>query len=194
MAQMFDKTCDQGNNWRWDNPRAFGDQVDRSNQQKTSLVKVKRTGKCFSWYSCDDLRAKIEPPSCSQYKLGDFLAVRPLNWDEIIDEDDDDENWVDPGVLSVGMGHHRDGNDNDDSEGEEDTQGGEKGTWKGKGKKNGKGKGKWTATEEGKRRGRETVKGKVLLNKPQEEMISLMPLLCSCRRKCIRQTQTWRAN
>ena len=30
-GQMFDKTHDQMNNWRWDNPRAFGDQVDRSN-------------------------------------------------------------------------------------------------------------------------------------------------------------------
>jgi len=31
MGQIFDKTHDQMNNWRWDNPRAFGDQVDRSN-------------------------------------------------------------------------------------------------------------------------------------------------------------------
>ena len=31
MGQMFDKTRDQMNNWRWDNPHAFGDQVDRSN-------------------------------------------------------------------------------------------------------------------------------------------------------------------
>jgi len=89
---MFDKTRDQMNNWRWDNPRAFGDQVDRSNPQTTSSGKVKRTGERFSWYSSDDLRAKIEPPSCRQYKPGDFLAVRPLNWDEIIDEDDDDDN------------------------------------------------------------------------------------------------------
>jgi len=36
MGQMFDKTRDQMNNWRWDNPRAFGDQVDRSNPQTTS--------------------------------------------------------------------------------------------------------------------------------------------------------------
>jgi len=35
----------------------------------------------------------------------------------------------------------------------------------------------------GRGRGRETVKGKVLLNKPQGETISLVPLLCSCRRK-----------
>jgi hypothetical protein len=37
MVQMFDKTRDQINNWRWDNPCAFGDQVDRSNPQTTSL-------------------------------------------------------------------------------------------------------------------------------------------------------------
>jgi len=42
-------------------------------------------------------------------------------------------------------------------------------------------------------RGRETVKGKILLNKPKGEMISLMPLLCSCRRKGMRENQTRRA-
>ena len=31
IRQMFDKTRDQMNNWRWDNPSAFGDQVDCSN-------------------------------------------------------------------------------------------------------------------------------------------------------------------
>jgi hypothetical protein len=64
MGQMFDKTHDQINNWRWDNPRAFVDQVDRSNPQKTSLGKVKRTSERLSWYGSDDLRTKIEPPSC----------------------------------------------------------------------------------------------------------------------------------
>jgi len=59
MGQMFDTTCDQMNNWRWDNPCTFGDQVDRTNQQTTSLGKVKLTGKRFSWSSSDDLRAKI---------------------------------------------------------------------------------------------------------------------------------------
>jgi len=42
MGQMFDKTHDQMNNWRWDNPRGFGDKVDLSNSQTTSLGKVKR--------------------------------------------------------------------------------------------------------------------------------------------------------
>jgi hypothetical protein len=57
MGQMFDKTHDQMNNWRWDNPHAFGDQVDRSNPQTTSYGKVKRTAERFSWYGSDDLRA-----------------------------------------------------------------------------------------------------------------------------------------
>jgi len=56
------------------------------------------------------------------------------------------------------------------------------------GRGNGRGSGKWCG------RGMETVKGKVLLNKPQAEMISLIPLRCSCRRKCMRQTQTQRDN
>jgi hypothetical protein len=43
-------------------------------------------------------------------------------------------------------------------------------------------------------RARELVKGKVLLNKPQGEMISLVPLICSCRMKSHRQTWTGRAN
>ena len=139
---MFDKTRDKMNNWRWDNPRAFGDQVDRSIPQTTSPEKVKRTGDRFSWYASDDPRAKIEPPICRQYKPGDFLAVRPLNWDKIIDEDDDDENCADPGAPSGGRSRPGDDSDNDDGEGEEDTQGVEKGTGKEKGTKDGKGKGK----------------------------------------------------
>jgi len=153
MGPMFDKTRDQMNNWRWDNPHAFGDQVDRSNVQKTSSGKVKRTGERCSWYGSDDLRAKIEPPSCRQYKPGDFLAVRPLNWDEIIEEDDDDENWADPGAPSGGLHRPGDDNDNDDGEGEEDTQGGEKGTGKGKGTMDGKWKGKGKGKGNGKGKG-----------------------------------------
>jgi len=150
MGQMFDKTCDQMNNWRWNNPDAFGDQVDRSNPQTTSSGKVKRTSECFSWYSSDDLRAKIEPPSCRQYKPDDFLAVRPLNWDEIINEDDDDKNWEDPGAPSGGSSRPGDSNDHDNGEGEEDTQGGEKRTRKGKGTKDWKGKGKGKGKGNGK--------------------------------------------
>jgi len=129
---MFDKTRDQMNNWRWDNPHAFGDQVDHSNLQATCSGKVKRTGQRFSCYRSDDLRGKIEPPSCRQYKPSDFLAVIALNWDEIIDEDDGDENWADPGAPSGGRSRPGDGNDNDNGEGEEDMQGGEKETGEGK--------------------------------------------------------------
>jgi len=83
------------NKWRWDNPCAFRDHVDRSNQRKTSSGKVKCTSERFSWYGSDDRRANIEPPSCCQYKPGNFLAVGPLNWDEINDNGDDDQNWAD---------------------------------------------------------------------------------------------------
>jgi len=152
MGQMFDKTRDQMNNWRWDNPRAFGDQVDPSNPETTSSGKVKRTGEGFSWYGSDDLRVKTEPPSCRQYKPGDFLAIGPLNWDEIIDEDDGEDNWADPSAPSSGRSRPGDSNDNDDSECEEERQGGEKGTGKGKGTTDGKGKGK--ATEDGKGKGK----------------------------------------
>jgi len=156
MGQMIDKTRDQMDNSRWDNPHAFADQVDISNLQTPSLGKVKRTGERFSWYSSDDLRAKCGPPSCRQDKPGDFLAVRPLNCDVIINEDDDDENWADPGVPSSGRSHPGDGNDNDNGKGEEDTQGGEKETGKGKGTKDWKGKGK------GKGKGNGTGKGIVI--------------------------------
>jgi len=43
MGPMFDKTRDQMNNWRWDNPHAFGDRVNHSNPQTTSSGNVKRT-------------------------------------------------------------------------------------------------------------------------------------------------------
>ena len=67
---------------------------------------------------------------------------------------------------------------------------------KGREQRMGRGKGRRLRTGRGKGRGRgrETVMGKVLLNTPKEEMISLVPLLCSCRRKCQRQTWTRRAN
>jgi len=40
MGQMNDKTRDKMKQQRWDNPHAFGDQVDRSNPQTTSSGKV----------------------------------------------------------------------------------------------------------------------------------------------------------
>jgi len=160
MGQMFHKTRNQMNNWRWDNPRAFVDQVDRSNLQTTSLGKVKRTGEHFSWYGSDNLRSKIEPPSCRQYKPGNFLAIGPLNWDEIINENDDDEYWADRRAPSGGRSRPGDDNDTDDGEGEEHTQGGEKGTGKEKGTKVGKGKGKATEDRKGKGKGKGKGNGK----------------------------------
>jgi len=129
-------------NWRWDKPRAFGDQVDRSNLPTTSSGKVQRTSEYFSWYGSDDLWARIESPSCWQYKPGNFLAVGPQHWDEIIDEDDDDVIWVDPRAPSSGKSRPSDGNDNSNGMGKEDTQGGGKGTRKEKGSKDRKEKGK----------------------------------------------------
>jgi len=60
----------------------------------------------------------------------------------------------------------------------------------------GRGKERQLRTRRGNRRGRgrETVMVNVLLNKPQGEMISLVPLLWSCRRKCQMQNWTRRAN
>jgi len=158
---------------RWDNPSAFGDQVDCSNPQTTSSGNVQRTGQRFSWYRSDELRANIDPASCRQYKPGDFLAIRPLNWGEIIDQDDDNDNSVDPGLPSGGRRRPSDGNDNDNSEGEEDTQSGEKGTGKGKSTRDRKGKGKGKATEEGKGKRKGNGKGKGIVEQtPRGDDIS----------------------
>jgi hypothetical protein len=42
------------------------------------------------------------PPWCRLYKPGDFLGVRPVNWNEVINKDDDNDNKVDSGVQSGG--------------------------------------------------------------------------------------------
>jgi len=193
MGPMFDKTRNQMNNWRWDNPHAFRDLVDHSNPQTPSLGKVKHTGKRISWYGSNDPRATTDPPRCRLYKPDNFLAMRPLNWDEIIEEEDDDENKVDPGAPSGGWSGPGNGNDNDDGKGEEHMQGGDNGTGKVMGTKDGKGKGKATEDGKGKGEGKGKGNGKVLFNKLHGEMISLVPLLCSCRRKCQRQPWTLRA-
>jgi len=171
MGPMFDNARHEMKNWRWDNPGAFRDQGDRSNPVRTISGKVRRTRELFFWYSSDDLRAKIEPRSCRQYKSSDFLAFRLLNWNEIIDQDDDDETRLDPGAPSNWSSRHGDGNGNDHGEGEEQMQRGEIGTWTGKGTKDvkgngkgtGKGKGKGKATAEGKRKGKGNRKGKGIL-------------------------------
>ena len=74
----------------------------------------------------------IESPSCRQYKPGDLLAVKPLNWDVIIDEDDEDYNWADRGAPNGGWSCPGDGNDNDNGDSEAATHGSEKWTWTGK--------------------------------------------------------------
>ena len=203
---MVDQTRYQMNSWRWGNPRAFGDQVDRSNPQRTSSGKYEHTIKRSSWYGSDDLGATIEQPSSRQFKPGYFLAVISLNWGETIDEDVDDETGADSRAPSGEGSRPGNGNDSVNGDGEKETQGGEKATGKGKVTQDGKGKGNWkgkwmgkgkgkgTAMEEGRGRGREMVKGKVLLNKHQGEMISVMVLRCSCRSKCTRQTRTRRDN
>jgi hypothetical protein len=160
MGQMFHKTSDQMNNSRWERPRAFGDQFDLSNPQATSLGNIQRTGVHFCGYGSNNLRVKIELPSCWQYKPGDSLAVTPLNWDGIIDEGDDDDNWADPGAPSGGRSLLGDGNENDDCKSEEDKLGGEKGTGNWKGTKDGKVKGKATEDGKGKGKGKGTGHGK----------------------------------
>ena len=135
-----------------------------------------------------------------------MLPVRLLNWDEIDDEDDDDENSVDSGVPSSGRSRPGDGNDYDNGKGHKDTEGGEAQTREGNRTRNkkwtgmviedakGKWRGKGKAMEDETEKGMGTVKGQVLLNKPQGEMISLVPLHYSWRRKCIMQTQIQMAN
>jgi len=53
---------------------------------------------------------------------------------------------------------------------------------------------KGRARDKGRGRGRETVKGKVLFNTPQGEVIYLLTLLSGCRNKWWRHTRTQRAN
>jgi len=150
MWQMFDKTCNKMINRRWEKPRAFGDQVDRSNPQKTSSGKFMYTGEHSSWYRINDFSTKVEGPCCQQSKPGDILAVGPLDWDEIIEEDYDNENGVGPGPWNHGRSGGRDDKVNDGSERKVDRQCSQKGSRKGKGTKDGIGTGKRKATDKGK--------------------------------------------
>jgi hypothetical protein len=146
----------------------------------------------------------IYPPSSRQYKPGNLLAVRQLNWDLIIDEDDDEEDLRDPGAPSSGRTHPGDGNVNDDDEGDDDMQNVETGTGNGMGTKDGKGngmvtedkKGKGKGKRKGKRKGKWKGNGKEkgIVKQTSREMKSLVLLLCSFRRTCVRLTRTWRAN
>jgi hypothetical protein len=93
-------------------------------------------------YGSHGLRAKIEPPSSREYKPADFLGVRPLNWDEIINENQDGENWAHPGALSIEWGSPGNDNQNDNGASEEVLEGSVTRTGRGKGTEAGKGKGK----------------------------------------------------
>ena len=126
------------------------------------------------------------------------MAIGPLYWDEIIAEDHDDKHWADPRVPSGGRRHPGHGNDNDDGESDEDLWGGENLPGKDKGRKSWKGRGK--VTEDKKGNGKEMGKGNgqgnekgIVEQTPGADDIS-RAFACSCRRQCMRQTQTWRAN
>jgi len=101
------------NNWRWYNPCAFRDQFDRSNLETTRSGKAICAGERISWYGSDDRRAMIEAPSYWLFKPGDLLAIRRLKRDEIIDEDDDNEHWVDREASSGWRSCPSEGIDND---------------------------------------------------------------------------------
>jgi hypothetical protein len=79
-----------------------------------------------------------------------------LNWDKIIDNDDDDDKWVDPGSPS----RPSEGNDSDACESEEEKQGGEKETGQANGTQDGTRNGKWKAAQVGKRKEKRNGKQK----------------------------------
>jgi len=160
---MFGKTRDHINNWKWNNPRAFRGQVDGSNPQTTCSGNIEHSVECFCWYSSDDLRETIQPPSRREYKPGSSLAVRLMHWDKIINKDDDVANCAGPGAPRSGSSLPGDGNYINDGEGEEDLQDGVKGPGKGKGRKDGIENGMGKETEEGKGKGNGTVNGIVKL-------------------------------
>jgi hypothetical protein len=73
--------------------------------------------------------------------------------------DDDDEGWADSGAPSGGRSRPVDCNGNNDGEGEQDTQRGERGTTRIKGTKDGMGKGKGKGKGQWKGKGNSTGKG-----------------------------------
>jgi len=131
MSRMFDNICDRMNNSRLDNHCAFADQVDHIEVQTTCWGKVELTSEHDLWKGSDDLEANSALRSLHQSNPENFHQVRPVNWDELLIKDGDDENWGDTGAPSGGRGRHGDGNDNDDGAGEVDTNGGEKEMGKG---------------------------------------------------------------
>jgi hypothetical protein len=83
----------------------------------TGSVNVKCTFERCARYRPDDLHTVIESCSWQQEKPGEFLTVRPMNWDEILDKDDDTANWADPGPPSDGWGRLSHLIDNDNGNG-----------------------------------------------------------------------------
>jgi hypothetical protein len=84
----------------------------------TASGKVKLTGEYFSGYRSDDPIAKPELPSSQRYKEGNILAVIPMNSDDIINNDDEDGHWADPGGWSDAQRCPGEDKHTDDSEGE----------------------------------------------------------------------------
>jgi hypothetical protein len=132
-------------------PYTCADQLKCSNSQTTSSGKVTCTSEHLSWSGSADPKVHIEQARCSQYKPSDILEIGPLNQTDRIHEDEDDQDWADPGQPSGGKSHPGDDNNDDNSKGEEVTQGGGKGTRKGKETQDGKGKGQETEDAKGKR-------------------------------------------
>jgi len=71
----------------------------------------------------------------------------PLNWDKMINENDDDGNWAYAGVGSGRRSYPGDSNNNDEGSIEKHMKGGVWGTRNGKGMKDGKAKRKSTEDE-----------------------------------------------
>jgi hypothetical protein len=113
------------NNSRGDNPCSSWNPNDHGGPETATPGKITGTCEHFSWYSCNDLRAMNESRSCLEYKIGYFLAVAPRIWEEIIDHDASQENWLDSCAACCGRSRPSDGYDNNNSSPDEETLGGE---------------------------------------------------------------------
>jgi hypothetical protein len=179
------------NNSRWDNHCAFADQVDHIEVQTTCWGKVQLTSERDFWNGSDDLGANSALRRLHQFNPENFHQVRPVNWDELMIKDGDDENWgilehqVVEGVdmvmaMTMIMARVR-------------------WTLMAGRKRRGKGWTKWMRRKARRQRTargkeRETLTGTLLLNTPQGKMISLLPEHCYCRGICMKQIQKRRAS
>jgi len=198
MWQMFNTTRDQTRISSWDNPCAVSDLVDCSTPENTSFRYIQWSGKCVSCYGTNYLQPMIESPRCRQHKQDEYVAIRPLNRNEIIDVDDEIVEGADPGALSWLRSFLGNANGNDHSAGEEDKLGSEKRIWLGKQAKIGMSHGKAIEDVKGKckqkEKGKGTDEGKCIMKQTPGEMICLVTVLSCCRRKWMSLPQTWRAN